>query len=251
VNVVTIRVAVAGATGKMGRLAARLVDEADDLELHAGLDSSSSLDELEGADVVLDVTHPAASPAIVEAAIEARIPVVVGTSGWSRERIAEVERRLRDLEDAPGVIFVPNFSVGSVLGSAFAAFAARHFDSIEIVEAHHAGKVDSPSGTAVRTAELIAGARGDEPVSAPHADQRARGQLVSGVPVHSMRMAGLLADQRVVLGGDGETLSIVHTTIASSAYEKGILLALRSATTAEGVTVGLDALLGLELPGTR
>ena len=248
----TIRVAVAGATGKMGRLAARLVDEADDLELHAGLDSSSSLDELEGADVVLDVTHPAARPAIVEAAIEARIPVVVGTSGWSRERIAEVERRLRDLEDAPGVIFVPNFSVGSVLGSAFAAFAARHFDSIEIVEAHHAGKVDSPSGTAVRTAELIAGARGDEgPVSAPHADQRARGQLVSGVPVHSMRMAGLLADQRVVLGGDGETLSIVHTTIASSAYEKGILLALRSATTAEGVTVGLDALLGLELPGTR
>ena len=248
----TIRVAVAGATGKMGRLAARLIDEADDLELHAGLDSNSSLDELEGADVVLDVTHPAASPAIVEAAIEAGIPVVVGTSGWSRERIAEVERRLRDLEDAPGVVFVPNFSVGSVLGSAFAAFAAHHFDSIEIVEAHHAGKVDSPSGTAVRTAELIAGARGDEgPVSAPHADQRARGQLVSGVPVHSMRMAGILADQRVVLGGDGETLSIVHTTVSSSAYEKGILLALRRASTSEGVTVGLDALLGLELPGTR
>jgi 4-hydroxy-tetrahydrodipicolinate reductase len=249
---VTIRVAVAGATGKVGRLAARLIDEADDLELHAALDSRSSLDELEGADVVLDVTHPAASPGIVEAAIEAGIAVVVGTSGWSRERIAEVERRLRDLDDAPGVIFVPNFSVGSVLGSAFAALAADHFDSIEIVEAHHAGKVDSPSGTAVRTAELIAAARGEDgPVAAPHADQRARGQLVSGVPVHSMRMAGLLADQRVVLGGEGETLTIQHTTIAPTAYEKGILLALRRAATAEGVTVGLDALLGLHLPGSR
>lgn len=247
----TIRVAVAGATGKMGRLAARLVDEADDLELHAGLDSSSSLDELEGADVVLDVTHPAASPAIVEAAIEARIPVVVGTSGWSRERIAEVERRLRDLEDAPGVIFVPNFSVGSVLGSAFAAFAARHFDSIEIVEAHHAGKVDSPSGTAVRTAELIGDARAAiGPVSAPHTDQRARGQLVSGVPVHSLRLTGLLAEQRVVLGGDGETLTIAHSTVSSSAYEQGILLALRRAPSASGVIVGLDALLDLGLPGT-
>jgi 4-hydroxy-tetrahydrodipicolinate reductase len=252
VIVVTIRVAVAGATGKMGRLAVRLIEEADDLELHAGLDSSSSLDELDGADVVLDVTHPGASQGIVEAAIEAGAAVVVGTSGWSTERIAEVERRLRDHDEAPGVIFVPNFSVGSVLGSAFAAFAARHFDSIEIVEAHHAGKVDSPSGTAVRTAELIAAARGDAgPVAAPHADQRARGQLVAGVPVHSLRMTGLLAEQRVIVGGDGETLTIAHSTISSSAYETGILLALRRAATAEGVTVGLDALLGLELPGTR
>ena len=252
VGVVTIRVAVAGATGKMGRLAARLIDEADDLELHAGLDSTSSLDELQGADVVLDVTHPAASPAIVEAAIDARIAVVVGTSGWSRERIAEVERRLRDLEDAPGVIFVPNFSVGSVLGSAFAALAAEYFDSIEIVEAHHAGKVDSPSGTAVRTAELIGEARAAVgPVSAPHADQRARGQLVSGVPVHSLRLAGLLAEQRVVLGGDGETLTISHSTISSSAYEQGILLALRRAPSATGVIVGLDALLDLGLPGAQ
>ncbi|GAA2039085.1 4-hydroxy-tetrahydrodipicolinate reductase [Agromyces tropicus] len=248
----TITVAVAGATGKMGRLATRLIDEAEDLELHAGLDSSSSLDELAGADVVLDVTHPAASGAIVDAAIAAGAAVVVGTSGWSRERIAEVEVRLRESDSSRGILFVPNFSVGSVLGSAFAAFAARHFDSIEIVEAHHAGKVDSPSGTAVRTAELIAASRGEMgPVSAPHADQRARGQLVSGVPIHSLRMDGILADQRVVLGGAGETLQVVHTTIAASAYESGILLALRRASSAEGVTVGLDALLGLELPDAR
>ncbi|NUT57489.1 MAG: 4-hydroxy-tetrahydrodipicolinate reductase, partial [Agromyces sp.] len=137
-----------------------------------------------------------------------------------------------------------------VLGTAFAALAARFFDSIEIVEAHHAGKVDSPSGTAVRTAELIGEARAAiGPVSAPHADQRARGQLVSGVPVHSLRLNGLLAEQRVVLGGDGETLTIAHSTVSPSAYEQGILLALRRAPSASGVIVGLDALLDLGLPG--
>lgn len=247
----TIRVAVAGATGKMGRLALELIEAADDLELHAALDSRSSLSELDGADVALDVTHPAASGAIVEHAAHAGLPIVVGTSGWSAERITEIEHLLRDRHESRAVLFVPNFSIGSVLGSAFAAFAAPYFDSIEIVEAHHAGKVDSPSGTAVRTAELIGAARADAgPVSAPHADQRARGQLVSGVPVHSMRMSGLLAEQRVVLGGDGETLTIGHSTISSAAYEAGILLALHRAPDMQGVTVGLDALLGLHLPGT-
>ena len=247
----TIRVAVAGATGKMGRLALELIEAADDLELHAALDSRSSLSELDGADVALDVTHPAASGPIVEHAAHGGVPIVVGTSGWSAERITEIEHLLRDRHESRAVLFVPNFSIGSVLGSAFAAFAAPYFDSIEIVEAHHAGKVDSPSGTAVRTAELIGAARADAgPVSAPHADQRARGQLVSGVPVHSLRMSGLLAEQRVVLGGDGETLTIGHSTISSAAYEAGILLALRRAPEMQGVTVGLDALLGLHLPGT-
>jgi 4-hydroxy-tetrahydrodipicolinate reductase len=247
---VTIRVAVAGATGKMGRLAIRLIEEADDLELHAALDSRSSLDEMLGADVALDVTHPAASAGIVEFATGAGIPIVVGTSGWSSDRIAEITQFMRGHEDAGAVLFIPNFSIGSVLGAAFAALAAPFFDSIEIIEAHHAGKVDSPSGTAVRTAELIADARGAAPVSAPHADQRARGQLVSGVPVHSLRLSGLLAEQRVILGGDGETLTISHSTISPSAYEQGILLALRRATVASGVVVGLDALLDLGLTGT-
>lgn len=247
----TIRVAVAGATGKMGRLAIRLIEEADDLELHAALHSRSSLDEMLGADVALDVTHPAASAGIVEFATGAGIPIVVGTSGWSGDRIAEIAQFVRGHEDAGAVLFIPNFSVGSVLGSAFAALAAPFFDSIEIVEAHHAGKVDSPSGTAVRTAELIAEARADAgPVAAPHADQRARGQLVSGVPVHSLRLAGLLAEQRVILGGQGETLTISHSTVSPSAYEQGILLALRRAPETSGVVVGLDALLGLGLPGT-
>jgi 4-hydroxy-tetrahydrodipicolinate reductase len=130
--------------------------------------------------------------------------------------------------------------------------AARFYDSIEIVEAHHAGKVDSPSGTAVRTAELMAEARGaDGPVSAPHADQRARGQLVAGIPVHSLRLSGLLAEQRVILGGDGETLTIAHSTLSNEAYEAGILLALRRAPETEGVVVGLDALLDLGGPVGR
>lgn len=247
----TIRVAVAGSTGKMGRLAIGLIEASDDLELHAALHSRSSLDEMLGADVALDVTHPAVSAGIVEFATGAGIPIVVGTSGWSNDRIAEIAKFMRGHDDAGAVLFIPNFSIGSVLGSAFATLAARFFDSIEIVEAHHAGKVDSPSGTAVRTAELIGAARGDAgPVSAPHADQRARGQLVSGVPVHSLRLSGVLAEQRVILGGDGETLTVSHSTISPSAYEQGILLALRRAPEAKGVVVGLDALLDLGLPGT-
>lgn len=246
----TIRVAVAGSTGKMGRLAIGLIEASDDLELHAALHSGSNLDEMLGADVALDVTHPGASAGIVEFATGAGIPIVVGTSGWSNDRIAEIAKFMRGHDDAGAVLFIPNFSVGSVLGTAFSSLAARFFDSIEIVEAHHAGKVDSPSGTAVRTAELIGGARGDAgPVAAPHTDQRARGQLVSGVPVHSLRLSGVLAEQRVILGGDGETLTISHSTISSSAYEQGILLALRRAPEAKGVVVGLDALLDLGLLG--
>ncbi|HET8779747.1 MAG TPA: 4-hydroxy-tetrahydrodipicolinate reductase [Agromyces sp.] len=246
----TIRVAVAGSTGKMGRLAIGLIEASDDLELHAALHSGSSLDDMLGADVALDVTHPGASAGIVEFATGAGIPIVVGTSGWSNDRIAEIAKFMRGHDDAGAVLFIPNFSIGSVLGTAFATLAARFFDSIEIVEAHHAGKVDSPSGTAVRTAELIGAARGDAgPVAAPHADQRARGQLVSGIPVHSLRLSGVLAEQRVILGGDGETLTVSHSTISPSAYEQGILLALRRAPEAKGVVVGLDALLDLGLPG--
>ncbi|WP_159606294.1 4-hydroxy-tetrahydrodipicolinate reductase [Agromyces humi] len=132
----TIRVAVAGATGKMGRLAIELIEASDDLELHAALDSRSNLDEMLGADVALDVTHPAASAAIVEFATGAGIPIVVGTSGWSSDRIAEIARFVRGHDDAGAVLFIPNFSIGSVLGTAFSALAARFFDSIEIVDSH-------------------------------------------------------------------------------------------------------------------
>jgi 4-hydroxy-tetrahydrodipicolinate reductase len=242
---VTIRVAVAGATGKLGSVAVRLIEQADDLELVARLDSRSPLDEMLGADLVVDMTLPAVSPDIVAFAVDHGLKVLVGTSGWSADRILDLERRVADHEGS-GAIVIPNFSLGSALGTAFATVAARFFDSIEIIEAHGEGKVDSPSGTAVRTAELIGAARADRgPVDAPHTDQRARGQQVASVPIHSMRMRGIVAQQQVVFGGSGETLTIRHDTVSSESYEAGILLALRAAASATGVTVGLDKLVDL------
>jgi 4-hydroxy-tetrahydrodipicolinate reductase len=242
---VTIRVAVAGATGKLGSVAVRLIEQADDLELVARLDSRSPLDEMLGADLVVDMTLPAVSPDIVAFAVDHGLKVLVGTSGWSADRILDLERRVADHEGS-GAVVIPNFSLGSALGTAFATVAARFFDSIEIIEAHGEGKVDSPSGTAVRTAELIGAARADRgPVDAPHTDQRARGQQVASVPIHSMRMRGIVAQQQVVFGGSGETLTIRHDTVSSESYEAGILLALRAAASATGVTVGLDKLVDL------
>lgn len=240
-----IGVAIVGATGRMGRLATALIERSDDLRVHAGLGSSDPIERIEGADLVLDLTVPAVSPEIVGAALDRGIPVLVGTSGWTSERITTLARRLQDTPEL-GVIIVPNFSLGSVLATLAATMLAPYFDSIEIVEAHHEGKVDSPSGTAIRTAELIGAARGDAgPVAAPHADQRARGQQVASVPIHSLRMSGLLAQQDVLFGGVGETVRISHETFSDESYASGLLLGLRAAPTARGVVVGLDKLLDL------
>jgi 4-hydroxy-tetrahydrodipicolinate reductase len=242
------RVAVVGANGRMGTLAQRLIDEADDFELHAAIGSHDSLDAIDGADIVFDLTVPAVSPDVVAAALDRGIPVLVGTSGWTAERIAPLQRRVGQ-DGAPGVVIVPNFSLGSALATAFAVLAAPWFDSIEIVESHHPRKVDSPSGTAIRTAELIGKARADVgPVAAPHADQRARGQQVASVPIHSLRHAGLSARQEVVLGGDGETVRVIHDTHTDASYEAGIMLGLRAVREARGVVVGLDRLLDLGFP---
>jgi 4-hydroxy-tetrahydrodipicolinate reductase len=240
-------VAVVGATGKMGTLATQLIDAADDFTVHARLGSSDPIDGIAGADLVLDLTLPAVSPTVVDAAVAHGIPALVGTSGWTAERLARLRSRLADAPDL-GVIVIPNFSLGSVLATRLATIAAPYFDSIEIIEAHHAGKSDSPSGTAIRTAELIGEARSEQgPVAAPFADQRARGQQVASVPVHSLRMDGVLAEQEVVFGGVGETLRIRHQTVSDASYEAGILLALRSLPAARGLVVGLDSLLGLDI----
>jgi 4-hydroxy-tetrahydrodipicolinate reductase len=239
----TTKVAVVGATGRLGQLASRIIDSTDDLEVVARLDSKSDLSDMLGADVALDVTVPAASQGVVEYAVANGINVLVGSSGWSSERIVSLERAING-NIAVGVIIVPNFSIGSVLATSFAVMAARFYDSIEIIEAHHATKIDSPSGTAVRTAELIGNARVSlGPVIAPHADQRARGQQVSSVPIHSLRMQGIVAKQDVVFGGNGEVLTVSHETLSPSAYEKGLLLALRATPSARGVIVGLDKLI--------
>ncbi len=242
----TVRVAVAGATGRMGTLVSRLIDDTEGFELTVGLDSKGELSAMLDADVVVDFSVPVASPSVVDFAIEHGLNALVGTSGWTSERISSVVAKV-GTDPSVGVMIVPNFSLGSVLATRFAAIAARHFDSIEIVEAHGASKIDSPSGTAIRTAELMAASReGRGLVSAPHADQRARGELVAGIPVHSIRLDGVVASQDVHLGGTGEVLTLRHETLAPTAYTAGIRLALRALPTARGVTVGLESLLGLD-----
>ncbi|MHC2999210.1 4-hydroxy-tetrahydrodipicolinate reductase [Microbacterium sp. HJ5] len=241
----TTRVAIVGGTGKLGGIIRDVVEQEDGFEVYATLSSRSQLDELDGADLVVDASVPAVSIDVVRAAVERGINVLVGTSGWSAERIALV----RPLVDAAGVgvVFIPNFSLGSVLGSALAAAAAPFFPSIEIVEAHRETKIDSPSGTAVRTAELIAAARaGVGPVESPHVDQRARGQQVASVPIHSLRRPGVMARQDTILAGAGESLTITHDTVEPAlAYAPGIRLALAAARDATGVTVGLDSFLDI------
>ena len=239
----SIKVAVVGATGRMGKLALELIDAAQDLSLHAALDSKSELSQTNGADVVIDLTRFEVSQSVVAHAIESNQKLVVGTSGWSASHLQQLEKQLAGSSAA--VIVVPNFSVGSMLATKFAAEAAKFFDSIEIVEAHHAGKIDSPSGTAVRTAELIAHSRDGKPVLLPGVGQQARGEVVAGVPIHSLRINGVSAKQDVLLGGESELLTLSHETTSVRAYTAGILASIRFAANSTGLTVGLQSVLGL------
>lgn len=243
----TTQVVLVGGTGKLGTIIHSVIDGLDGYEVRSVVTSSSGLDALDGADLVIDASTPQVTVEVVRAAVERGINVLIGTSGWSAERIALV----RPLVDAAGTgaVFIPNFSLGSVVGSALAAVAAPFFASAEIVEAHRDTKVDSPSGTAVRTAEMIAAARADQgPVSAPHADQRARGQQVGTVPVHSLRRPGVIARQDVIFSGPGESLTFTHDTVEPAlAYAPGIRLAVPFALSAQGVIVGLENVIDLGL----
>lgn len=239
----SISVAVVGATGRMGKLAIDLIDASQDLELFAALDSKSDIAQTIGSDVVLDLTRFEVSQSVAAHSIANNQKLVVGTSGWSASHLQQLEKQLASSQAA--VVVVPNFSVGSMLATKFAAEAAAFFDSIEIVEAHHAGKVDSPSGTAVRTAELIAHARDGKPVLLPGVGQQARGEIVAGVPIHSLRINGVSAKQDVLLGGESELLTLSHETTSVKAYSAGILASIRYAADAKGLTVGLQAVLGL------
>lgn len=235
-----ISVAVVGASGRMGSLALQLIDSDANLKLHASLTSKSDLSHMLGADVVVDFTLPDVSRKVVEYAIQHDLKIVVGTSGWSEIHLAELSKLLAEHPSAAAIV-VPNFSIGSMLAQQFAALAAKHFDSIEIVEAHHAGKVDSPSGTAVRTAEQIAAARkGMVQPLIPGVEQPARGQVVAGVPIHSLRLQGVSAKQDVIFGAGNEILTISHEVSSHHAYAEGIRLCIAYAQSAKGLTVGLD-----------
>lgn len=241
----SVAVAVVGASGRMGRLIVEVISGLPEFDVCAELDSTSEQADMLGADIVVDVTSPAVSPDIVSFAVHNGMKVLVGTSGWGADRLDTLQK-LVDATPGSAVMVVPNFSLGSVVGTYLSARAAAFFESIEIVETHHAGKADSPSGTAVRTAEHIAAVRRESGgLIAPHANQSARGQLVDGVPVHSLRLHGVHAHQQVIFGGQSETLTITHDTHSPAAYRDGITHALGYLVTHGGLTIGLDKILGL------
>jgi len=243
------RVALVGGNGKLGSIIGQVIEEHEGFEIHRVLGSRSDLAEIDGADLVVDASVPHISADVVRAAAERGLPVLVGTSGWSAERIAAVRPAVE--QAGTTAVFIPNFSLGSVIGSAIAAAASKFFPFAEVVESHRDTKIDSPSGTAVRTAELIAAAR-QSPVEAPHADQRARGQQVASVPVHSLRRPGVIAKQETILSGAGESLSIVHDTVDSAAaYAPGIRIALDAVVGAQGVVVGLENFIDIGIGAPR
>ncbi len=243
--VAVVRVAVLGSKGKVGAEVVRGVEAADDLELAGGFDAGDALD-LSGADVAVDFTHPDAVMGNVVACLDAGVHVVVGTTGWTPERLDDVRARL---DGTPlGVVVAPNFGIAAVLMMRFAAQAARFVDSVEIVELHHPGKADAPSGTARTTARMVAEARAgmpDMPDATSEEVPGARGAVVDGVRVHSVRLQGLVAHQEVLLGAPGESLTLRHDTYARTAFLPGVLLAVREVASRPGLTVGLEHLLDL------
>jgi 4-hydroxy-tetrahydrodipicolinate reductase len=241
----TIKVAVIGATGRMGKLALDIIRDSSDLSLHASLDSKSELSSALGADVIFEATNLEVSKRVVEFAASNNMKLLVATSGWTEAALAQIQSKV---SGSAAVVVVPNFSIGSTLATKFAAEAAKYFDSIEIIETHHAGKLDSPSGTAIRTAELISSSReeaGRTQAIIPGVGQSARGEVVSGVPIHSLRINGVSAKQEVNLGGADELLTISHTAGSVNAYALGILESIRFTSTATGITLGLNKVLGI------
>ncbi len=245
-----IRVGVLGARGRMGTAVRAAVADAPDLELVAAVGSDGSVDEVLGADVVIDVTTPAVVMGNVSRCVAAGVSMVVGTSGFDEERLAQVRGWLAEAPQV-GVLVAPNFGIGAVLMMRFAAQAARFYDSAEIIELHHPGKADAPSGTARRTAELVAAARRDAgrraaPDATTSSLEGARGAEVAGVRVHAVRLTGLVAHQEVLFGGTGETLTIRHDSLDRSSFMPGVLLAVRAVRSRPGLTVGLEPLLDLD-----
>ena len=240
-----IKVAVLGSRGRMGSEVVKAVTEAKDLELVAELDLGDSLDTLvtAGAQVVVDFTTPDSVMANLEFVISKNIHAVIGTTGFDDARIAKIKSLLSTSKS--GVLIAPNFAIGAVLMMEFATKAAKYFESAEIIELHHPNKVDAPSGTAARTADLMSAARKEAGLSAgPDATTTsldgARGATVGQIPVHSVRLRGLVAHQEVLLGGIGETLTIRHDSIDRVGFMPGVLLGVRQVVNHPGLTFGLE-----------
>jgi 4-hydroxy-tetrahydrodipicolinate reductase len=247
-----IRVGVLGALGKVGSEVCRAVEEADDTELVARVDADDELDALvtNGAQVVVDFTHPDVVMDNLEFCIDHGIHAVVGTTGFDDERLDTLRRWLADAPGV-GVLVAPNFSIGAILMMRFAATAAPFYESVEVVELHHPDKADAPSGTARRTAQLIAAARreaGSDPIpdATSSALDGARGADVEGIRVHGLRIRGLVAHQEVVLGGLGETLTIRHDSLDRASFTPGVLVGVRAIGSHPGLTIGLEQFLDLD-----
>jgi 4-hydroxy-tetrahydrodipicolinate reductase len=244
-----IRVGVLGARGRMGLEVCKAVDAADDLELVAMIDEGDWLFNASdaGAQVLVDFTTPDVVMDNLHWAVDQGINVVVGTTGFTDERLERVRRWLVH-KPGIGVIIAPNFGIGAVLMMQFAERAARFFESVEIVEMHHPGKLDAPSGTAQHTARRVAAARveagrGPMPDATKEELAGARGTDVDGVRIHAVRAAGLVAHQEVLFGTSGETLTIRHDSLDRVGFMPGVLLAIRSVLDRPGLTVGIDELL--------
>lgn len=225
------------------------VRAADDLTLSAEVDAGDALSLLTDSDteVVIDFTHPDVVMDNLKFLIDNGIHAVVGTTGFTDERIDTVRGWLAD-KPGSAVLIAPNFAIGAVLSMHFAQKAAPYFESVEVIELHHPHKADAPSGTATRTAKLIAEARKDLP---PNPDatstglEGARGADVDGIPVHSIRLTGLVAHQEVLFGTLGETLTIRHDSLDRTSFVPGVLLAVRRVATRPGLTIGIEPLLDL------
>ncbi|WP_202879298.1 4-hydroxy-tetrahydrodipicolinate reductase [Nocardioides cynanchi] len=244
-----IRVGVLGARGRVGSEVCQAVREADDTELVAEVDQGDALDALSAADVVVDFTHPDVVMDNLRWCIAAGLHCVVGTTGFDDERLAALRALLADAPGV-GVLVAPNFSIGAILMMRFAAAAAPFYESVEIIELHHPDKADAPSGTARRTAGLVASARREAGLGAmPDATSTgvaaARGADVDGVRVHSVRARGLVAHQEVLLGGPGETLTIRHDSLDRASFTPGVLTGVRAVAEHPGLTVGLEHFLAM------
>jgi 4-hydroxy-tetrahydrodipicolinate reductase len=241
-----MKVAVLGAKGRMGAETVAAIESASDLTLSSALDLGDSLDQLikTGTEVIVDFTHPDSVMKNLEFAITNGIHVVVGTTGFDDKKLSEL-KNLLSKNPKVGALIAPNFGLGAVLMMQFSQKAAQYFESVEIIELHHANKVDAPSGTAIRTAELITDARKQSKKGAmPDASKTiipgARGAKVGDVPIHSVRSHGYVAHQEVIFGDAGETLSIRHDSINRAGFMPGVLIGVRNVAKHPGLTVGLE-----------
>ncbi len=245
----TIKVAVLGSKGRMGAEVVKAVTNASDLELVASIDQNDDFNIVKnsGAQVAVDFTTPDVVMKNIELLISAGISPVVGTTGFSDERIKSVKKML-DTKSGVSARLVPNFSIGAILMMRFAKAATKFYDSAEIIEYHHPHKIDAPSGTAIRTAQIIAEERqlnnlSKNPDATASEIPGARGSKIEGIPVHSVRMQGLVAHQEVVFGSMGETLTIRHDSFDRESFMPGVLLAIRNISKKPGLTIGIDDLI--------